>query len=249
MTRLCLAVNIWSLYKSVSTQKFHRLDHNFSSESCCTVSLVDYQHHLIMDNVTFGQALTRCGITQAIARKAIVDQGYTNMVEFAQLSEKDIQTFVKEVNKLPVVPPAVASPSIPYASIKKLCAMRHWTIERQRTGRNTDHAGFTAAELTRIVNRMDFEAQFLVNKPSPPPLPDKFVSFGAKWRKFYEGFRGHLSVLRGCMNIPLVYVVRGHVEVTDVMQDANTVYASSDARLIATVTLQGDEYEQDNKRV
>lgn len=201
------------------------------------------------DTATFRQALQRCGIEQDTARNVIVEQGYSDMTEFAQMSEADIQTFVKEVNKMPpvTVGNAEVKPSIPFASIKKLRAMRKWTIERGLMGLPVAHPSFTAAEMTRIMTRMDFEAQLEVNKPKPPPLPDKFVNFSGKWRPFYEGFKGHLAVARGCMNVPLLYVVREHTEVTETIR--NATYSSSDERLMNVVVLTTDEYKEDNRRV
>lgn len=199
--------------------------------------------------VTFRVVLTTCGITQALARNAIVDQGYSNMEEFSQLSAADIQAFVKEINKMPaqLVAGAAVRPTVPFASIKKLRAMRHWTIEQGRLGIAVVHTNFTAGRLTEAMGRMDFEAHLVINKPSPPPLPDPFTSFAGKWRSFYEGFKGHLAILRGCMNIPLIYVVRESEEVTAEIRAAD--YDSTDSRLIATVALAGEEYAQDNKRV
>lgn len=201
------------------------------------------------DTATFRQALTRCGIEQETARNTIVDQGYSSMAEFAQLSSDDIQTFVKEVNKMPAVTVGnnQVKPSIPFASIKKLRAMRKWAIERRLMGLEVSHPAFTAAETARVMTRMDFEVQLEVNKAKPPPLPDKFVNFSGKWRPFYEGFKGHLAVARGCMNIPLLYVVREHSEVTAAMRD--DTYTSSDERLMNLVVLTTDEYSQDNSRV
>jgi hypothetical protein len=94
---------------------------------------------------------------------------------------------------------------------------------------------------------MDFEKQVATNKPEPPTLPDKFTSFGPKWRSFIEGLEGHLCAVRGCFNIPLIYVVREHLVPMD--EDAAKIYEDSDAHLIALVQLEGDEYRQDNSRV
>lgn len=138
-------------------------------------------------------------------------------------------------------------PSIPYASIKKLKAIRHWAIERRRLGLDIDDGQLNAAEMTRTLSRMDYEDKLKVNKVEAPPLPDKFVSFGEKWRPFGEGFEGHLAVARGVMNIPLAYIVREIEVPTNEMR--NKTYDTSDDRLIALVVLAGEEYEQDNARV
>jgi hypothetical protein len=198
------------------------------------------------DAITFRNALTRCGITQAEALDAIPDQGYTDMLEFAQLSPVGIESFVKSVNKLPAVPPD-DRPSIPFASVKKLKAMRWWTVEKLRCGLAVVHNQFTVAELTRVLARLDYEAHLAINKPDVPELTEKFVSFGTKWRVFSERFKGHCEAQRGCMNIPLAYVLREHTEVDDDMRNAD--YEDSDSRLMNIVVLQGDEYRQDNIRV
>jgi len=108
------------------------------------------------------------------------------------------------------------------------------------------HAAFTIVEQDRVLERMDFEAQFLVNKPEPPALPGKFTTFGTKWHSLYEGFKGLLAVQHRCMDIPLSYVIREHTDVMAAMQNADD-YDLSDARLIAIVVLEGDEHDQDNK--
>lgn len=198
------------------------------------------------DAVTFRAALERCGIAQGQARDSIVDQGYSNMQEFSALSEDDITYFVKAVNKLPA-PAGGERPSIPFASIKKLKAMRKWTIECRWLGIPVQHPDFTVPELNRMITRMDFEDQLAVNQPEAPKLPDKFTSFGTKWRAFSEGFKGHCAVVRGCMNIPLSYVYRDHVVPTQEMVDAE--YATSDERLMALVRLTGNTYREDNHRV
>lgn len=72
-----------------------------------------------------------------------------------------------------------------------------------------------------------------MNKPELPPLPAKFVSFGTKWHTFAKGFKGHCGVSCGCMNIPLIYVLHEHTDVTAAMHAAE--YPSTDDHLIACV--------------
>jgi hypothetical protein len=94
---------------------------------------------------------------------------------------------------------------------------------------------------------MEEEEQLAAMKIVPPPLPDKFASFGPKWRVFAESFKGHCAVVRGAMNIPLAYVLREHVAVTQAMRDAE--YPTTDARLMNVVVLEGKEYRKDNTLV
>ena len=201
-----------------------------------------------MDVATFRQALVRCGITQGLARNSIVAQGYDTMEAFASLlaNDRSVTDFVKSVNKLPAEPNG-DRPQIPFASIRRLQAMRHWTIERQRCGIAVVHNEFTDEEMTRILERMEEEESITETPTAAPPLPEKFTSFGLNWRVFSEGFKGHCAAIRGTMRIPLIYVLRSHTLVTPEQQAAQ--YSTADERLMTLVQLQGKEYRKDNNAV
>lgn len=209
--------------------------------------LSTFLYFTMADEATFRLALERCGLVQGVARDAVVGQGYESMLGFRALTEDDIDHFVKAVNKLPQPAVGQPRPQINFASIKKLKAMRNWTVERERIGLPLVHDEFTDEESQRILARMDEEAQFSVNKPVAPPLPEKFTSFGPKWREFSEGLKGHCGSVRGCMNIPLAYLLREVDPPTPEMLAA--VYDTTDERLMALVRLAGPEYQQDNKRL
>jgi hypothetical protein len=198
------------------------------------------------DPVTFRQALNRCGFVNNATTDGITEQGYDTMLAFARMTNKGVAEFVKTINKIfERATPVVAT--IPHASIEKLQAMRLWTLERLRMGQNVIHADFTAAEMTRLIARLDEEALLLVNKPEAPPLPEKFTSFGPKWRVFAEGFEGHCAAVRGCMNIPLAYVIREHEVPTQDMYAQQ--YVKTDDRYIALFLHAGGEFQQDTERV
>ena len=199
-----------------------------------------------MDVDSFRAALMRCGVAQAEARNAIVAQGYNSMDVLKTLTEDEVEQFVKAVNKLPQAAPGLQRPMVAYVAIKNLKAMRNWAIECNRIGVEIEHDNFTDEERLRILSRMDEEANLATNKPATPPLPDKFTSFGPKWREFSEGLLGHCKIVRGCMNIPLAYLLR-EVEPTAEMLDAE--YDTSDQRLMALVRCEGPEFHQDNRRL
>ena len=79
-----------------------------------------------MDLATFRQALIRCGITQALARNSNIAQGYNDMKVYARYlaNDRSVTDFVKSVNKLPPTQEG-ERPSIPFALIRLLQAMRH----------------------------------------------------------------------------------------------------------------------------
>ena len=206
-----------------------------------------------MTIVSFREKLnTVCGITQQQGREALTDQGYTELVHLKRLADADIRYLVREVNRLPpvTVGQQQIKPTVPFSAIKTLRAARAWVIKRERLGTtiaDINDDDFTQEELSRMLTRLDYEDKFKVNQPEPPELPTKFVGFGDKWRAFGEGFVGHLEVARGVMNIPLVYVVRETEVPTDEQRAAD--YHTTDAKLVALVTLSGDEYKQDSARV
>ena len=201
-----------------------------------------------MDLATFRQALIRCGINQALARNSIIAQGYNDMEVFARYlaNDRSVVDFVKSVNKLPADQNG-DRPSIPFASIRLLQAMRHWTIERQRCGLAIVHNELTQDELERILERMEEVESIVDLKPIPPPLPEKFGSFGKNWRVFSEGFKGHCAVVHGNLYIPLAYILREHTIVTPEHRAA--AYSTADERLMAIVSLQGRDYQKDNSLV
>jgi hypothetical protein len=161
-------------------------------------------------------------------------------------NDRSVADFVKSVNKLPANQDG-DRPSIPFASIRLLQAMRHWTIERQRCGLPIVHNELTQEELERILERMEEVDSITEMKPVPPPLPGKFTSFGKNWRVFSEGFKGHCAVVRGTMTIPLAYLLREHTIVTPEHRAAE--YSTADERLMAIVRLQGRDFKKDNSLV
>jgi len=68
----------------------------------------------------------------------------------------------KSVNKLPAMDGLV--PQVPYGSIKMLQAMRKWVVECNCLKIPVVHNSFTLAEMDRMLDQMDFEAQLKVNK-------------------------------------------------------------------------------------
>jgi hypothetical protein len=161
-------------------------------------------------------------------------------------NDRSVVDFVRSVNKLPAAPDG-ERPSIPFASIRLLQAMRHWTIERQRCGLPIVHNELTQDEVERILERMEEEDSIAEMKPVPPPLPDKFHSFGKHWRVFSEGFKGNCAVVRGTMHIPLAYLLREHTVVTPEHRAA--AYGTADGRLMSIVRLDGKDYRKDNSLV
>jgi hypothetical protein len=81
-------------------------------------------------------------------------------------------------------------------------------------------------------------------KNIPPPLPEKFGSFGKNWRIFSEGFKGHCAAIRGNLYITLAYILREHTIVTP--EHLAAAYSTADEQLMAIVSLQDRDYQKDN---
>jgi hypothetical protein len=137
-------------------------------------------------------------IDQALARNSIIAQGYNDMEVFAHYlaNDRSVVDFVKLVNKLPADQNG-DRPSISFASIRLLQAMRPWTIERQRCGLAIVHNELTQDELERILECMEEVESFADMKPILPPLPEKFGSFGKKWRIFWKASRNSAQWFMG----------------------------------------------------
>jgi hypothetical protein len=189
--------------------------------------------------VDWDAVLQLCGVTTQPAHQAIVGQGYVDMTNFIALSKSGVVELVKALTKNPL-----QIVKIPFTVIKKLQAMRNWAKERERCGLDINEEDFNMNELTRMLAHMDFKAQLKVNPQDSLPLPSKFTSFDSQWRVFSEGLTGHLKVVHGCMNIPLVYMLHEHTDTMPEMLGAT--YKDSDEWLMACVKLQGNKFKQDN---
>jgi hypothetical protein len=115
------------------------VDSGLSSEKFISVATTLVEHRTLqavkMDLATFHQALICCGINEALVRNLIIAQGYNNMEVFARYlaNDRSVVDFVKSVNKL-LADQNGERPSIPFALIRLLQAIRHQMIERQQCG-------------------------------------------------------------------------------------------------------------------
>ena len=169
------------------------VDSGLSQEKFISVAIILVEHRIYNSHYGSRNLLPRSSansIDQALVRNSIIAQGYNDMEVFARYlaNDRSVVDFVKLVNKLPADQNG-DRPSIPFASIRLLQAMRHWTIERQRCGLAIVHNELTQDELERILERMEEVESIVDLKPIPPPLPEKFGSFSKNWRVFSEGFK------------------------------------------------------------
>ena len=216
----------------------------------------------------------RCSIPQAQAREAFAEDGYDDLVAFSRNSYAQIESYVKTVNKydprLPLAGPGRGNagrggagrggagrgagvqqrPKVPNSSVILLKALRLWVIWQQRMGiQQPQPEDYTEEEAAWALERFQFEDDLLTNKEKTPDAPDKFTNFHTGWRNFKDGITGMLFAVRGAMNIPLLYVLRDHDEVTPEIRENE--YLDSDDFLMAVVAVSPPTtiFKADNTRV
>jgi hypothetical protein len=204
------------------------------------------------------------------------DEGLISLQTLAQLSLDDMDNFTKAVRALqahqqppvaaPVVPAAggeggdvapaadVQPPApvrFPFLALRKLRALRVWLQDRAACGQEFDVASFTPAILEKYIRRLDERASFDLDK-KPDDKPDGVVpefKDMTKWPTFEERLLTFFAteMRNKSTGAPLSYVVRESKEVTPEAREAT--YESVDAQLVATLSLTGDDFCIDNRRV
>ena len=184
-----------------------------------------------------------CGLNAAAAN-AIIAQGFTAPADFIPLEESDIDHLVKHTLKANVgaVPPV----AIPYLSVVKIKAFRYWAILYDRIGLLANPVLFDDAELAFVQDLMKERRDRKTAQEATPEKPPELKDLGS-WRTFWEKFDTYLSQIFGAAEIPLTYVYREHVEVTQDMRQAD--YVSNDERYFNITVLEGSHFREDNKRV
>ena len=189
---------------------------------------------------SFRSALTRCGIPAGPSRDAIVQNGWNNMEDFSEQSETEIDTLAKSIARLPAVN---GNPvMIPSRALKRLKAMRCWTIWRLRRNLVIVHADFDENGLQWAVERMAHEKRIKAQASLSAAKPDALKNL-TYWRPFWKQFDGYCQGVRGTMFLPLSYVYRKNAAADE---DDDEVYADSDEQMAAMVVLEGDDYKADN---
>jgi hypothetical protein len=220
---------------------------------------------------TFNALLTSFGFNDTTV--AIMnEEGLISLQTLAQLSLDDMDNFTKAVRALqahqqpaaaavPVagggdgaaveVPQPPAPVRFPFLALRKLRALRVWLQDRAACGQGFDVASFTQATLEKYIRRLDERASFDLDK-KPDDKPDGVVpefKDMTKWPTFEERLLTFFATEMRNKNTgaPLSYVVRENKDVTPEALEAT--YESVDAQLIATLSLTGDDFCIDNRRV
>ena len=197
----------------------------------------------------FVSALEVCGILRGdgLMNAVTALQGVSDAASLIALTNKELDQLAVAINKMPAQgrnDPLVLN----QITLKRIKALRLWLIWRQRRDIDLDPDDFDEEELQWGLERLDYERRCKEAESPEQSLPDKLVHIGFDvWQTFWRQFSAYCGTIRGAMAIPISYVFRVHDEVTDDMFLAN--YSDSDEELMATVKLEGPDYQHDNKMV
>jgi hypothetical protein len=197
---------------------------------------------------SFTDSLRLCGVTVPAVLNAItVVQGLQSINDFSMLTIKEIEAMAVSINKTPRTA-AQGALVVTALSLKRIKAMREWVSWRVRRGLPFDAELFTQAELLWMIDRINYEDRVADSDLPDPIAPDKLKNVGHQaWIPFWKQFDNYCSAIRGSMKIPISYVYRDHVVVTEEMFAVE--YDDSDTELMETVALRGEHYKLDNKSV
>lgn len=189
-------------------------------------------------------ALMRCGINEGTANNTIL-QGITSPAILLLLTEKDIDTLVKDINRNTAL--AATGVSVPFMSIQYLKVFRFWADELERTGCDPDPSSFTDDDVDLYATRL---AKYNMRKASAdeavvkkPPLFKKL----ADWKTFRPLLDNYLDATMGAAKISLTYLTREESTVPDDIDEAE--YKSTRDFLHDATVHEGSHFEIDNERL
>ncbi len=196
----------------------------------------------------FNTALLRIGFN-VDTTEAIIDQGFDTLQVLSEVEESDIDSMIKKIRETRRALGANAPGNVtfPFLAIKRLKAMRHWSMELVRTGRPLNVGLFTGPMIAIAITRLAIENMRSETLDDETPDKPKELMDLNKWEIFWEQWKTYIGRIRGAAKCPLMYIFRDHEQVDNALHGAE--YEDHDAKLIATTVLRGPWYELDNHRV
>src|SRR5688500_14077127 len=96
------------------------------------------------------RVLTLCGITTAANRTSVINEGFTSILDFGELTPKEIENMAQSMATKPNANDRVA---IGTMVVKRLKALSFYVKDMERRGLDIDDGDFTANELTESLRR------------------------------------------------------------------------------------------------
>ena len=211
------------------------------------------------NNDQFATLLGRIGINPATVLTLTTNQGISNILTLVDMiNESQVKNMAKLVSYGPrpaaVVPEGggdAVAPQIFLSAVSatKLHAVWYWGQLRQRCGRllTSSAQTLTNAEITRTIERINFEAQAKEAGEEGAPKKPFALKKIEKFNEWVDSFNAYMYSIRGAARIPLPYVYRNTELATDEMRAAT--YESTDEEFMALFALRGSYYDVDNERV
>ena len=186
------------------------------------------------------------GLNVATREAITAGQGITTIEEFAEMTVKDVEDFIKDIRKQAQVNNR-ANVLITFVQKKRLTSLRYWIDLRNWCGLTWEAQEFNDEEMEYGLDRTrEIQEQEKSMKDVDRTAPEKLKTF-KKWQTWFEGFDNYMQQIIGVCDIPINYVYREHKEVTDELREFE--YDTKAEQLYNIIELDGDHYMLDNKRV
>jgi uncharacterized membrane protein YgcG len=179
--------------------------------------------------------LATSGIATEMHRTSIiVNEGFTSLVDFGLLSEKDVYEMVKRMGSRTA---AAGRVYVGTLQVKKLQALCYWVRDQQKHGQALDHEDWNNEMVVSTIERMRIYKERDTGAVSVSDLgkfdPEEFETGET-------AFVNLLSQTRGTQGESLKYVARDAV--------VPAVFADDAERRMYQLPLTGGAFEEDNKQ-
>ena len=154
---------------------------------------------MVSNTPAFKAALTRILFTNKAA-EALIGEGITSLGTLPSLSSEDIKTLCKVIRE-------DAENEINFMNQKYLDYMRVWVQEKEMFNISICAADFNIAIAKEYIAKMCKKEE--IGKDTDRDAakkPDEFE--GKDWNRFHKAMNAFLSLLKGKIGIPLIYVIR-----------------------------------------
>jgi hypothetical protein len=192
------------------------------------------------------QVMEWIGFATGAQAQRVANQIGDSMSAFRDLAHADIKTLTENLRVLP----AAQRIHVNVATAKNLKAVIDWAKDCDRVNEEPSIGEMTREEFLEVIReaaKRDVirkaameSAETMAKEASPGKLTGEKV-----WDKWRSALENQLSMIFGVNGIPLVYVIREHVE-TPNPQEA---YESFTQECIAKCRLEGPEFVEDSKHV
>lgn len=186
----------------------------------------------------FRGALERCGFTEA-ARTAVTNPdlgGLTSIRDVARLGKDGVKRLCKVLRDGEIPVSIMAE--------QTLEVMRYWVRQRISLGLEVLAADFTPEEIDEAALKYSIaQSDDGAKDKEGVKMPEKFKQ-STSFRVYDEVMDTYLNTQVGCTGIPLNYIIRKQE-----IPEADDDYVNDAERAVAIAPLEGEAFENDNRRV